>query len=131
MDVVSDVFEDKTIGDLIDHAYTLQVEFKRASLVADKAEQEYKRVLALLAVRAPDAGLSGASGAVARLGIQEKKFYSIQDTKALHSFILSTGRVELLQKRVNAVCVDELLESGVVVPGVTKMSTKTWVVKKL
>lgn len=131
MDVVLDSFEGKTIGELVDYAYTLQVELKRAELVAKKAEEEYKRVLAILAVRAPDAGLSGASGAVARLSIQKKEFYSMQDPKALYSFILETGRVELLQKRVNSGCADELLESGVSVPGVAKMSKKTWVVKKL
>lgn len=131
MDVVVDSFADKTIGEMIDHAYTLHVELKRAERAAKKAEEEYKRVLALLAVRVPDAGLSGASGSVARLGIQKKEFYSIQDAKALHSFILETGRVELLQKRVNSGCVDDLLETGVTVPGVTKMVTKTWVVKKL
>ena len=131
MDLVNDTFADSTIGELVDHAYALNVEFKRAELVAKKAEAEYKRVLAILAVRAPDAGLSGASGSVARLGVQKKEFYSLQDPKALYSFIMSTGRVELLQKRINSGCVDELLESGVEVPGVIKMATKTWVVKKL
>lgn len=131
MDILKDTFADSTIGELVDHAYALHAEFKRAELATKKAEEAYKRVLAILAVRAPNAGLSGASGSVARLSIQEKKFYSIQDPKALYNFILETGRMELLQKRVNSGCVDELLESGIPVPGITKMSNKTWVVKKL
>ena len=129
MDVSTNL--EKSIGELVDLAFELYQDWKRASVKADQAEAEYKKLLAILAVRAPDAGLTGASGLKARLATQKKEYYSIADAVSFYEYVLSSGRVELLQKRLNTATIKELEESGVAVPGVRAGTTETWVVKKL
>lgn len=111
-----------TLGAKVDAYYKarakrLDAEKKIEELKKGEAEQK-EEILRLLV----DSKLDGAKGKVATVAITTTEFPVISDPSAFYQHVLSTGSVDLLEKRPSKSGCQERWERGEEVPGVERKS---------
>jgi len=107
----------RTLGQAIDNLYEA-----RAARLTKAKEVDELRVLevkakAVVLEMLNQTGLSKASGMFATAGIMTTNIPFIKDWNAVHEYIKTNDRFDLLQRRIGVVAWRELYDNGILVPG--------------
>lgn len=113
-----ETIESKTLGALITKLETQRKKTRKAKAAA-KAEEEAERALeAAINERMKDADLIQTTGKEVRCERRDVVMPNVVDWDVLYDYIASSGRFDLLHRRVGATACQDLWAEGEVVPGV-------------
>ena len=124
-----------TLGEAIDKLHTLakareekQAKFDKEIAAEKLLETEIEQHILLLLQKM---NLSGSRGKTAQVSIKPKTVPQVQDWLAVFEWVRENNQFPLIQKRLATTAWKEMVEDGVVIPGIKSETFSTLSVTKI
>lgn len=119
------------IGGLIDLAYNAKALSSAVNRLSNRIKDAQKLLLTLAKELCEKNGLDGAVGQNARLTLSEQEYPTVEDWGAVFQYMQDTNNFQILQQRLAATRVKELLDAGDTIPGISMTPTVEPQLRKL